>query len=312
MMAKEKTFYDYCDRWLSANKTRLKESSYEKYQRDIKNHIGPFFGKLGPEQIVSEMVDDFTHILLEEKKLSPKTTRNILTLFHSIYTYISKRTELQLRNVEIIYPKERKKMIRVLNKREEEILMRFLSKEMDLCKFGVYIALRTGLRIGEVCALRWCDISLQAETISVNHTVQRRRNPDANARTKTAVVLGTPKSDSSFRTIPLMPDIKLLCNRFVSINPEDFVLTGTPQCMDPRRLQRRLQTYVRICRIEKVHFHTLRHTFATRCVEVGFDVKTLSEILGHANVSITMNQYVHPNLDLKRENMSRLKIVICF
>ena len=81
--------------------------------------------------------------------------------------------------------------------------------------------------------------------------------------------------------------------------------------MDPRKLQRRLQRYLTECGISEAHFHTLRHTFATRCVEVGFDVKTLSEILGHSNTNITLNKYVHPNMMLKRENMNKLKSVIC-
>lgn len=302
----------YCDRWLRANKTRLKESSYQKYRTDIQKHIKPFWEKYSPNEIVSEMVDDFSYILLYEKKLSSKTVRDILTLFHSIYLYISKRTGLNLRNLEIIYPKEHKKIIRILSKNEEKTLTLFLAKEMDLCKFGVYMALRTGMRIGEICALRWCDISLAAETISVNHTVQRLENPDSTASTKTAIIMGTPKSESSLRTIPLMPDIKLLCTRFNTKNPETFVLTGTKQCMDPRQLQRRLKTYVMACNIEKVHFHTLRHTFATRCVEAGFNIKTLSEILGHSNTGITLNTYVHPDLNVKRENMSRLEPVICF
>ena len=123
-------------------------------------------------------------------------------------------------------------------------------------------------------------------------------------------MIDSPKSDSSLRIIPLMPDLAVLCKRFSPGIPEAFILTGTDKCMDPRKLQRRLKNYMKECGIEGAHFHTLRHTFATRCVEAGFDVKTLSEILGHSNISITLNQYVHPNLDLKRENMSRLKTII--
>ena len=107
-----------------------------------------------------------------------------------------------------------------------------------------------------------------------------------------------------------MPDIAALCERFRPEDPEAFLLTGTARCMDPRKLQRRLKRYLEECGIPEAHFHTLRHTFATRCVEAGFDVKTLSDILGHSNIGITMNLYVHPDLDLKRENMSRLKPMI--
>lgn len=309
-LRKEQMFADYCNHWLAVNSTRLKASSCAKYRGDIENHIKPFFGDRYPHEITSEKVDDFTQVLLHEKKLSAKTTRDILALFHSIFAYVKKRAEQRLQEPEIIYPQKYRKTTRVLSKREEEDLIHFLADEMDLCKFGVYLALRTGLRIGEVCALRWSDISMNAYTITISHTVQRIRYTEGETGSKTEVVVGAPKSDSSLRTIPLMPDVAALCTRFLTADPETFVLTGTGRCMEPRKLQRRLKAYMEVCQIEEVHFHTLRHTFATRCIEVGFDVKTLSEILGHSNISITLNQYVHPNLDLKRENMSRLKTMI--
>lgn len=305
------TFADYCGSWLRVNHARLKASSYAKYRSNIINHIMPFFGKRMPYEITSEKVDEFTRLLLDQKHLSAKTVRDILALFHSIFTYVRKRTEQRLLAPEIIYPQRQKTAARVLDKPEEELLIRYLAREMDLYKFGVYIALRTGLRIGEACALRWRDISMSAGTISVCHTVQRICCAPECHDTKTKIVIGPPKSNSSYRMIPLMPDVEALCRRFYREDPENFVLTGTRSCLEPRKLQRKLKAYTAECRIEAVHFHTLRHTFATRCIEAGFDMKTLSEILGHSNISITMNQYVHPNLDQKRENMSRLKTVIC-
>ena len=315
----------FCDRWLSANSARLKPSSRAKYRTDIENHIKPFFGDKLPGEILPEEIDGFTRSLLTGKGLSPKTVRSILTLFHSILSYTGKRSGGKLPDVEITYPKSFRKNTRVLDEKEETALVQLLAREMDACKFGVYLALRTGMRIGEICALRWCDISFEAAAISVCHTALRlprgnacQADPDrpsaaagddggALALSRTELVIGTPKSESSLRLIPLMPDIATLCERFRPEEPGAFLLTGTDRCMDPRKLQRHLKKYLEECGIPEAHFHTLRHTFATRCVEAGFDVKTLSEILGHSNIGITMNLYVHPNLDLKRENMNRLK-----
>lgn len=305
------SFGDFCDSWLAANRAGLKLSSYAKYRTDMCNHLKPYFGARLPQEITPEMLDDFTQMLLHEKKLSPKTVRDILVLFHSVFSYIERRTEQKLHTPEIVYPKDPRKAVRVLDQTEENSLLKCLAHEMDLYKFGVYLALRTGMRLGEICALRWCDISVQSSTISVCHTVQRIKCQDTGCNFRTKLVIGTPKSDSSYREIPLMPDIEALCSHFAPGLQEAFVLTGTEKCMDPRKLQRRLQGYLAECGISEAHFHTLRHTFATRCVEVGFDVKTLSEILGHSNTSITMNKYVHPNLNLKRENMNKLKSVIC-
>ena len=315
----------FCDRWLSANSARLKPSSRAKYRTDIENHIKPFFGEKLPGEILPEEIDGFTQSLLTGKGLSPKTVRSILTLFHSILSYTGKRSGGKLPDMEITYPKSFRKNTRVLDEKEESALVQLLAREMDACKFGVYLALRTGMRIGEICALRWCDISFEAAAISVCHTALRlprgnacQADPDrpsaaagddggALALSRTELVIGTPKSESSLRLIPLMPDIATLCERFRPEEPGAFLLTGTDRCMDPRKLQRHLKKYLEECGIPEAHFHTLRHTFATRCVEAGFDVKTLSEILGHSNIGITMNLYVHPNLDLKRENMNRLK-----
>ena len=306
---REPTFTYYCNNWLISNRRRLKESSSAKYLSDIKNHIIPFFGKKLPWEITSEETDLFIQMLLYEKKLSPKTIRNILALFHSVFVYAGRRSGRKLPDLEIIYPRQQKKNMRVLDEQEEKKLIRFLAAEMDLCKFGVYLALRTGLRIGEVCALRWQDISLETHTISISRTAQRIQCQDSGDESRTKVMVGAPKTESSCRLIPLMPDLEALYARFVPKDSGTFVLTGTRQCMEPRKLQRRLKNYMVKCQIPSVHFHTLRHTFATRCIEAGFDVKTLSEILGHSNISITLNQYVHPSMEQKRENMSRLKTV---
>lgn len=305
------SFGYYCDCWLATNRMCLKISSYAKYRTDIGNHLKPYFGAKAPREITAEMVDDFTQMLLYDKLLAPKTVRDILALFSSVFSYIERRTGQKLKAPEITYPKEPRKTVRVLDEDEESTLLDCLAREMDLCKFGVYIALRTGMRIGEICALRWCDIDFQTSTISVCHTVQRIKCHDSADNLRTKLVIGSPKSDSSYRLIPLMPDIEALCGRFDPALPDAFILTGTEKCMDPRKMQRRLQGYLSECGITEAHFHTLRHTFATRCVEVGFDIKTLSELLGHSSTGITLNKYVHPNLNLKRENMNRLKSVIC-
>lgn len=330
---KENTVKLLCDSWLLAQSTRLKPASHAKYSASVRNHIVPFFGDRTLWEIRAEDVDRFTQTLLHEKKLAVKTVRDILTLLHSILSRGMEQSEQRLQSPRITYPREYRKTVRVLDEKEESALAGHLSRDMDLSKLGVYLALRTGMRIGEVCALRWCDISFEDATITVRHTAQRiprgSRSEGEEGKTgkaqketgvgqkkaeadgaRTAMVIGTPKSDSSFRLIPLMPDMEALCSRFHSTAEEAFVLTGTDKCMDPRTLQRHLKKYLEACGIQAAHFHTLRHTFATRCVEVGFDVKTLSEILGHSNVNITLNRYVHPDLELKRRNMERLKALI--
>ena len=120
------------------------------------------------------------------------------------------------------------------------------------------------------------------------------------------MVISSPKSEKSLRVIPMTSMTKGV---LLGMHPgSGFVLTGSEQIAEPRNMQYLLGRITKECGLEGVHFHTLRHTFATRCVEVGFEIKTLSEILGHATVNITLNRYVHSSFELKRQNMNKLTL----
>ena len=180
---------------------------------------------------------------------------------------------------------------------------------MDACRFGVLLALFTGVRIGELCALRWGNINLGDRSIRIAATLQRLHDTDLKSEGRTRIVVGAPKSDTSARTIPMTDAGVELCRRMDPQNADAYVLTGTSDYMEPRTLQYRLEKYTRECGLEGIHCHTLRHTFATRAVEVGFEIKSLSEVLGHATTTITLERYVHSSMELKRNNMSKLAAV---
>ena len=223
--------------------------------------------------------------------------------------YVTKQFPGLQTSVDIVYPKELPKEMRVLSPAEQERLMKYLLADMDACKFGVLLALLTGMRIGEICALRWGDINLKDKTIYVHATMQRLKDTARGEGSKTKIVIGSPKSDKSVRTIPMTEQAALLCMQMQTKSRAAFVLTGTEQYMEPCTLQYRLKKYTAACKLEGVHFHTLRHTFATQAVEVGFEIKTLSEILGHSTTTVTLDRYVHSSLELKRANMCKLDAV---
>lgn len=299
-------FSDYCDKWLALRRHDVGDSTYVKYSTIVRKHLRPALGKRFPEQIDTVLLTDFSRKLLE-KGLAPKTAKDILMVLHALLQYISKQTEGSLPPVEVVYPRERRQEIRVLSPEEQARLVAFLLQDMDFVKFGVLLALLTGMRIGEVCALRWGGISLERGELQVAATMQRLQLPHAGGARKTQVVIGNAKSSASCRRIPLTDTALELCRRMQREDPRAFILTGrSDKYLEPRALQYRLKKYVQNCGLEGVHFHTLRHTFATRCVEVGFEIKSLSEILGHASTIITLDRYVHASMDLKRENMRKL------
>ena len=306
---RKKCFAHYCGEWLSVKKSSLKESTWEKYDRILTRHIQPAFGSLCPAQITSELVSSFTRRLLEEQGLSPKTVKDILAVLRAVLKYAARQIPGGLPYIEIVTPREVRQETRILTSREQLVFTGYLYRDMDACKFGILLALQTGLRLGEICALRWENISLSEQVICVHSTMQRLRNDGESGTPKTKIAISSPKSDTSFRMIPLTENTADLCRRMQCANPGAYVLTGTEHYMEPRTLQYRLQKYTAACGLEGIHFHTLRHTFATRCVEVGFEIKSLSEILGHASTTITLERYVHASMDLKRSNMQKLSAV---
>ena len=297
--------------WLRINKHKITESTYVKYLGVIEKHLMPRFGGVRPEMITTAAVADFASDLTERLGLSPKTVRDILTILKSILRYAKKEIGVLMPDVEVIYPKNARKEMRVLSRSEQERLIGELTTEMDEYKFGILLALITGLRIGELCALQWENVDLRGGFIRVTSTMQRLRNTDGDINTPdTKVVISAPKSEGSARLIPMTEYARMLCGRFYPGRTDAFVLTGEAmRYCEPRKLQYHFSRITRDVGLSDVNFHALRHTFATRCVEVGFEIKSLSEILGHSSPKITLERYVHSSMELKRDNMSRLSAV---
>lgn len=302
----------YCDRWLLQRRNRIKEGTYFKYENMLGKHIKPCLGDLFPQNIRMEQVIEFEQVLSREKRLAPKTVRDILVVLKSVLSFAQKEMPLRYYIPEMPYPREDKKEMRVLTQREFEILISFLLEGQDPCKFGVLMVLFSGMRIGEICALQWKNVNLVDRTIKVEATMQRLKNKDENLKGKTRIYIGTQKNGNPSRIIPMTDSIYELCLRMDPKNKNAYVLTGTEHYIEPRALQHRMKRYAEQCNLEGVHFHTLRHTFATRCVEAGFEIKSLSEILGHSSTTITLDRYVHSSMELKRINMSKLMDIDLF
>lgn len=310
--SRRKRLSHYCDEWLRLNKIRIKASTYVKYNTTVEKHIKPKLGGCFIQALSTLLIEQFTQELLYEEELAPKTVKDILMVLHSILKYFARQYQGILPNVEIYYPKDVKKEMRVLTKEEQMRFVQYLLDDMDYCKFGTLLTLLTGMRIGEICALRWENISLKDGIIKITSTMQRLKDFDANPTKKTKIIISDPKSDTSARIIPLSDFAINLCKKFIPTIPTAFVLSGSAsEFIEPRTLQYKMERYTKDCGLEDVHFHTLRHTFATRCVEFGFEIKSLSEILGHSSPQITLERYVHSSLELKRDNMNKVVMVGC-
>lgn len=299
------------DLWLLSVQINVKASTFALYSQLVRRHIKPELGPIPLAEMTVNLAERYAVNLLQRGRLdgqgglSPKTVADIMTIVKRAVAYAKKLGMEPVCDLGGITVKKTMHEMRVLSVEEQEILKTYLLTDMDLTKFGVYLSLFTGLRIGEVCALKWENISLKRGSLEVRHTLQRISSGKCDRRTE--ITISEPKSQCSIRDIPLPATLVELAGKYQAA-PGAYVLTGSAERpLEPRTLQNRFKRYILACGLAPANYHALRHTFATRCVELGFEIKTLSEILGHANVNITLNRYVHSSFNLKRDNMRKLE-----
>lgn len=309
-------YSDILDGWLRASKLKTKESTHARYSQLVRTHIKPHLGRYQLSRISTSKIEGFLEYLLSKGRLdgagglSPKTVTDILAIIKNTMEYARSQNIAVICNLEKLSVKGKEKEMRVLTPEEQDALAVVLVHNMDRYKFGVLLSLYTGIRIGELCALQWGDFETNLSTLTVRKTMQRVKNIDDVSSSKTKIIITEPKSQCSVREIPLPPFLVEIAKSFQT-NPEAFVLSGTiGQYVEPRTMQNRFQTYVKQSGIASANFHALRHSFATRCIELSFDIKTLSTILGHSSVNITLNRYVHSSMELKKANMSKFSLYV--
>lgn len=289
------------EEWLYLNQGRLKDSTYQKYKSIYETHIKKEVGGYPVIYLTPVILKRFAD-RKQEIGLSPQTVNGILTFIGGCLKYANR--QYGIAQTSIIYLKTNINEMRVLSREEQQRLVNLLLTDTDIYKLGVLVALYTGIRIGELCALQWKDI--QDGTIKINKTMQRLSTGNG-----TEIVVGEPKTPTSNRIIPLPAFLSVEIEKFRRINEETrFLSTLTHTTIEPRVMQYHFHRYIKSLDIQDANFHCLRHTFATRCVEQDFELKSLSEVLGHRTINVTMNRYVHSSLELKASNMEKLSFFL--
>lgn len=268
------------------------------YALTLANYLVPHFGS--HTDITESDVQQFVITQLD-RGLRQKTIKDQLIVLKMVYRFGCKQNAFTLHEWDIHFPTEQNKHdISVFTVDQQRRLMRHLTENFTFLNLGVLICLHTGLRIGEICALRWEDIDSENGMLQVQRTLERIYIlSDGNKYTE--LQLSTPKTRNSQREIPLTKDLLRLLKPFRKVvNPQFYVLTNSPKPTEPRTYRNYYRHLLNSLNIPFIKFHGLRHSFATRCIESGCDSKTVSILLGHANISTTLNLYVHPNFDQKK------------
>lgn len=304
-------YKELVEEWMEEKKHYVKESTYALYTYEMRSYILPMLGEIELADITEEVLQDCTFqwqempsndgnsrknsviqnwIVLVKQTLNYAVRKGYLTQF-KVHIYIAphKKQKTNLEEEYIFSPAEQQKIIH------------YAATNLTPQVVGIALCLSSGLRIGEICALQWKDIDMENQVVYVTKTLQRIYNRDSIPHTK--VVITSPKSTSSNRIIPLSSNIyqSIRNMRDYGIDGNMYFLSGTMVPFEPRQYRRIYERILERLGISYRNFHCLRHTFATRCVENGGDYKCISEILGHSSIKITMDRYVHPRMEQKRE-----------
>lgn len=281
--------------WLKINKVTLKTSTFNYYSGIINKHILPIFGDFKINQITEIMIYDFMYD--KKRHLNETTVKQIMVILKALLKYVGLNYDIKL-------PKIHKKVIDVLSNTEIKKLHNYAISNINQYTLGILISLYTGLRLGEICALKWSNIDFESKLLTVNNTLTRVKINDINSIKKTKLILNTAKTDNSIRIIPLNKVIIKYLENYKNkrnISDEAFVLTNSLKLVDSRTFYYNYKKILKKLGMPDYTFHILRHTFATRCCYLGFDIKSLSEVLGHSNIKTTLSIYVHPNLEYKKK-----------
>ena len=299
-----KTIREIALAWKSDKQRYEKQSTYAAYVLILENHLLPSFGDY--ESLSEKLVQEFVLQKLENG-LCVKTVKDILIVLKMVMKFGVKNEWMNYCEWDIKYPtSETNKNLEVLTIAHHKKILDFIKENFTFRNHGIYISLTTGLRIGEICGLKWSDIDVCNETITVRRTIERIYIIEGDCK-HTELVINTPKTKNSCREIPMNKELLAMVKPLKKVvNNEFYVVTNEEKPTEPRTYRNYYYRLMKRLEIPRLKYHGLRHSFATRCIESNCDYKTVSVLLGHANITTTLNLYVHPNMEQKKRCITKM------
>ena len=299
-----KTVREIAAAWKEYKRPYVKQSTMAAYVLILENHVLPYFGD--GDSIHEQAVQAFVLQKLGNG-LSVKTVKDILIVLKMVMKFGAKNEWMTYCEWDIKYPTTSiNKELEVLSVANHRKILNYIQSHFTFTGLGIYISLSTGLRIGEICALKWSDINVTDGTITISRTIERIYIIEGEKK-HTELVINTPKTKNSCREIPMSKELLAMMKPLKKVVNDDFyVLTNNERPAEPRTYRNYYNRLMARLNIPKLKYHGLRHSFATRCIEAGCDYKTVSVLLGHSNISTTLNLYVHPNMEQKKRCITKM------
>ncbi len=300
----KETLNSLIDKWLEGKKGRIKSSSYSRYLQLIETHIRKDIGKINKNKISTELINNYLKEKLENGKLNGKggLSKNTVYDISLILKQVFKENDL---NIKMMVVSKTIGKGKNLYTHDKEKLEKYLCNLTSNDSIGIMLSLLLGLRESEVCGLKWEDIDIENKVINIRRIISRVKSFDTKNKTETIITI--PKTKNSIRELPIPNKlINVLKEAKEKVNGNFYLLTGKQKFMDTRTYYNHYKKILKKLNLDGYTYHDLRHTFATNCVGLGIDAKTLMELLGHANINTTLSIYVHSSIEKKRNYINKL------
>ena len=300
----KKTIREIAEAWKEYKRPYVKQSTMAAYVLILENHVLPEFGD--NDSLHEHDVQAFVLKKIEHG-LSAKSVKDILIVLKMVMKFGVKNEWMNHYEWDIKFPvNSQPKELEVLSVANHKKILDYVQHYFTFMSLGIYISLSTGLRIGEICALKWSDINVADGKITVQRTIERIYMVEGEKK-HTQLVINTPKTVNSCREIPISKELLAMVKPMKKVvNADFYVLTNEDKPTEPRTYRNYYNRLMEKLDIPKLKYHGLRHSFATRCIEAGCDYKTVSVLLGHSNISTTLNLYVHPNMEQKKRCINKM------
>ncbi len=305
----EITFSAISEQWLYSVRQSVKESTFSHYQYTLRHYLLPVFGNFKvstlDEKILEQgLLEVITPTGGKQKPLGAAMAQECLSMLRRICKYAAHFHLIRPLEISVKLPQKKSKTPLPFTLEEQKKLQAFVMDSPTPRKIGLLLGFQLGLRIGEICGLKWGDFDLSAGIVTIQRTVNRISCGDGH----TKVVVQSPKTEKSNREIPLPKSlVRVLKQLSKNFSSETWFLSGNEEKpVEPRCYRKSIHGYLKKASVHQAHPHMLRHTFATTCLQAHCDIKTLSELLGHTNAAITLKRYVHSDMGRKRKEINRI------
>ena len=302
----EITLNDVLLSYAQSKKVYLKESTHARYTNLIENHIKKEIGTTQFTLLTNKVIQEYCDKKISEG-VSILVVKEIVLLIKLAIKRYAKINGVTPLFIDLDLPSIKgKKKIQIISRVDQKIIFTSILQGDRKKYAGIMMSLLTGMRIGEICALKWTDIDMKKRVIIINKTLQRICYKGTGSK----ITITVPKTQNSNREIPISNSLYDFLQSIKPANRDVYYLTSTANPTEPRNYRKIYQTFLKKIKLNKTSFHALRHTFATRLIENKVDIKTVSELLGHASVNITISIYVHSEFNTKRKAVKTLDNLI--